>query len=267
MVKAIFYSLILFYIINLQIQIIITIDTCSPAYFCDECQYCGEETKTYDSCSYYNMLCRETKNTLKYSSYFKNEYINYFNLDYDSTSFCGSSIYYLKYYSNTEKKKEILIFSSENKNLINMHCHFYIDLENSYVLNPRIIFEKIRYDYLNENNYLKYQISTILTYNNQVRSQSIETFAGGDIGKGGYSNYEIVLDTASIYEFFVDFSDNNYIASSEILRIKITFDKKYEGEIKGNEGDESSISTGEKAGICIGSIILFLIICCCCCRK
>lgn len=266
MVKNIFFSLISFYIINLQIQIILSAETCSPAYFCDECQFCGEETKIYDSCSYYNMFCRETKNTLKYSPYFKNEYINFFNLDTDATSFCGSSIYYLKYDGNPEKK-EILIFNSENKKLINMHCHFYIDLEKSYMINPRIIFEKIRYGNPNDNNYLKYQVSSILTYNNQVRSQCAETFAGGNIGYGGYSNREIVLDTALTYEFFIDFLENNYITSEEILRIKITYDKKYDGEVTGNGEEESSSSTGVKAGIGIGSVIFFLFIFCCCCRK
>jgi len=267
MAKKLFYIFVSFFIINFQIQIITSIDTCSPANFCDECQFCGEETKTYDSCSYYHMFCRETKNTLKYSPYFKNEYINFFNLDTDTTSFCGSSIYYLKYYGNSEKK-EILIFNSENKNLINIHCHFYIDLENSYLLNPRIKFEMIRYGNSNDDNHLKYQISSILTYNDQVRSQSTETLASGDIRYGEYFSREIVLNTALTYEFFVDFLENNYITSEEILRIKITYGQKYEEEeVKGNEEEESSSSTGITMGIGIGSAIFFLLIICCCCRK
>ena len=260
----ILYSLILFYIINLQIQLIISINTCSPEYFCDECQYCGEGTKVYDPCSYYHMFCRGTKNTLKYSTYFKNEYINFFNHALDTDSFCGLSIYYLKYYTNPEKK-EILIFSSENKNLISKHCRFFIDFENSYILNPKIIFEKIRYGNLNDNNFLKYQISTVLTYNNQVRSQAIATFASGDIGEGLYSKKEIALDIALTYEFFVDFPGNNYINSEEILRIKIISDKKYEGEEKAKEKEDSSNSSGLTiGGVSISTFILLLIICCCC---
>ena len=145
MIAKLFYSLIPLYIINLLIQVINSTFTCSPEYFCDECQYCGEETMNFDSCFYYNIFCKgNNRNNIKYSPIMKEEYTDYFGLDPDIISFCGQEEYVLKNIEINEEK-EIIIFSTKNKYFPKnkyMHCHFYIDLEKSYLLYPYLVFEK-----------------------------------------------------------------------------------------------------------------------------
>ena len=63
-----------------------------------------------------------------------------------------------------------------------MHCHFYIDLENNYLLYPYLVFEKgkNKISPFTEGP-LRYQICNIFTHNNQIRSQTSKTFACNDI--------------------------------------------------------------------------------------
>ena len=273
---TIFYSLIPLYIIFLLTKIINSTFTCSPEYFCDECQYCGEETMNFDSCFYYHIFCKENRNYLKYSPIMKEEYTDYFSLDPDIISFCGQEEYVLKNIEITEEK-EIIIFSTKNKFFPKnkyMHCRFYIDLEKSYLLNPYLVFEKGKNSINPYNNgALKCQISNIFTYNNQVRSQSSKTISYNDILISSSDDIGTVLNL----EIFVDFLDINYISPDEFLEIKITFDRKYtEEEVNANENltenESSSYKTGTIAGLSTGgTIFIVVVICCCkncgCCEK
>jgi len=275
MIRKVFYSLISLYIISLQIQIINASNICSPEYFCDECQYCGQETKVYSYCSYYNTFCKNAKNTLIYSSDLIHEYDGFFNLHTDIESFCGYGVYILTDYLYYAKENEILIFSSENKSSnssMNMHCRYAINAFDATRFNPRIVFERIRNTNSKENKFLKYQISSILTYDFDDSSERIETFSYSYMGNSQYSKKEVALNEAIYFDVFVDFLDKIDIDSNEVLRIKIIFDKYYEKEEetwkKANDEEEnssssSSTSTGEKAGgISIGTIIVAIIVYC-----
>ena len=285
MFRKILSSLISFYIISLQIQIINASNICGPEYFCDECQYCGQETMVYSHCSYYNTFCKTAKNTLIYSSFFIHEYDGFFNLHPAIASFCGQGEYILSDYLYYSKENEILLFSSENKSSnsnMNMHCHYYINAIDAHSFNPRIVFERIRNTDSKERKFLKYRISSVLTYNYDDSPERTETFSYSYMGNLQYAKKEIVLDADLYFEVFVDFLEKIDIDSNEVLRIKIFFDKNYEKEEKAWENikeeeksfssssDSDSVSTGEKAGgISVGTCILFLIICCCwkyCCR-
>lgn len=250
------YSLI-FIILNLYS---INSETyCNSGYFCNQCQFCGQRNMDYDSCFYYELFCNENKNNKKnltYSPNLKNEYIDYFSLDYDAISFCGTKDFNIK---NMEpKNNEIIIFTTKNKNYQNyadIHCHFLINLENSRLLYPNITFTN------NNNNYRNYQISYIYTYNNQVRSQKSDSFSSIDI------NYFRTVDigTAITLEIFVDFFESYSANQKTDLEIKINFEKKFlEDEVNKVEDDSSSsdkVAMG--AGIGSGVVIFWVVVCCC----
>lgn len=259
MIKKFFY--ISLYIICLLIQIASSSFTCSPEYYCNECQYCGEETMDYDLCNYYQIFCKETRKNLKYSPTLKEEYIDYFSLNPDIISFCGQEEYILRDMEKTDKK-EIVIFSSKNKffpNNVNMHCHYYIDLEKSYLLYPYLVFEKgkNKISPFTEGP-LRYQISNIFSLNNQIRSQTSKAFACNDIQNSSSTDIGGMINL----EIFVDFLDKKYLSPEESLEIKITFDRYYSEEELENNG--SSSSTAVAAGSSIGGVIALLAIIFCC---
>ena len=50
----------------------------------------------YDACFYYQIFCKKELTNLIYSPNLKNEYIDYFSLDYETMSFCGTEEFNIK---------------------------------------------------------------------------------------------------------------------------------------------------------------------------
>ena len=240
---------------------------CNANYLCNQCQFCGQDNMNYDDCFYYQIFCKKNRTNLIYSPNLKNEYIDYFSLDYETMSFCGTEEFNIKNIEPTNN--EILIFSTEKKyqNFGNIHCHFLINLEKSYLLYPNMIIT----NYPSNNGYysnrdLDYYISYIYTYNNQVRSQKSNSLSSFDIN---YS-HTIDISTAITLEIFVDFFKDYLENPKNILEIKISFERKLSVDEVTKDDSSTSNKVALGTGIGGGVVVFWVIVCCCykhCCEK
>ena len=122
------YILLLFCIKTILLQNINPKPLCNSNYNCTECESCLSEIQNYESCYYYNLFCKNNSQIL-YSSFLKNEYIQFFDGIPEMNSFCGKKKFVIG-----NKKDEIIIFDGRNKTfprVENIHCHYLIDSVNN----------------------------------------------------------------------------------------------------------------------------------------
>lgn len=234
------------FILNLILQNIISSDICHYKIKCGDCEYCGKDTKNYESCFYYNFFCLNyinwyTSATLTYSAFYKNEYINYFEQDPVINAYCGQTEYTLK-----KQESDLIIFDSKNKTFPKnktIHCHYIIkaDVEKYEEFNKPVLEYKItKNEEPDEDRHLKFQLSNIYKYNSK-EEDAIQSFSYSEIkGSATGSFYDVIK-----IEIFLDFLEQNYNQPEEIFQIKVTF----------NDENKESKSNGSIIGGTIGGTI------------
>ena len=232
-------------------------DICDMDQNCKNCDYCGKNTKNYNSCFYYNFFCYETSNmyilykNYKYSQYFKNEYIQYHEKDNDIKSFCGQIEYSL------DNQEGFTLFDSNGKAFPknkNMHCH-YIITKSEESKSAELEFKMLKNEKVNEDRHLKVIISNLIKYNSKEEEEpkfySYKQIQNNPI--------KFQLTDVTKIEIFMDFLESGYSQPEEIFQIIVNFDDSK----KSNAGTIG----GAIAGFIGLLILIFLGYYCCCTKK
>lgn len=238
--KTILFFIICFYNVN-------SADICDNDHKCNNCDYCGKNTKNYQSCSYSNMFCYEAYGMLllyrdyTYSQFYKNEYIEYFEKDDEIKSFCGETEF------STGNGKGFTIFDSQDKIFPknkNIHCHYILNLngESNY---PVLEFKISKNEKVNEDKNLKFKISNFITYNSK---EELKFHSYTDIKT---SPLKYTFTEAKKIEIFIDFLESSYNQPEEVFQIIVNVDK---------EEEESTNSNGAAIGGGIAGVVGFIII-------
>ena len=247
---------------------------------CNFCDYCGKDTKNYDSCFYYNIFCYDSSsinlfyNYYKYSLFYKKEYIQYYEKDNDIISFCGQTEYSL----DNQEENFTLCDSCEKtfpKNK-NMHCH-YIITKSEESISVEIQF-KTKNENVNEDRHLNVTISNLIKYDSKDEEE-INIYSNSKIHR---SPITYMFTDISKIEIFIDFLESDYNQPEEIFQIKFYINKKDKTDSNKDKedlnNDEEDSSKDKKdssnketilgsAGGIIGLLILGLLICYCCRKK
>ena len=224
---------------------------CDPNTNCNNCAYCGGSTKSYSSCSYYNIFCYKlnyftTENT--YNLYYKNEYINYFDKDNEIKNFCGQSDYSL------DSQQEFTLLNTQEKTFPkskNVHCHYTIT-KNGETKSPLLEFSMAKNEKVNENRHLQFQISNIFKYDSGKEEPVSYSYT-----KVQSSPYKYSLDDVKQVEIFIDFVESGYKQPEEIFQIKVSFESK---------SNSLAIGIGSAVGGIVALFIFGCIIYACCCK-
>ena len=266
------YILLLSCIKTILLQNINPKPLCNSNYNCTECESCLSEIQNYESCYYYNLFCKNNSQIL-YSSFLKNEYIQFFDGIPEMNSFCGKKKFVIG-----NKKDEIIIFDGRNKTfprVENIHCHYLIDSVNNNSLYPFLEIKKTKNSEINEEDTgLEIGINNILTLSEGELAEAINC---SKLSNTTY--YRRYLHKVESLEIFVDFSEFEYGLLQDILEIKIIFENNifnssnlYYSKSYNSSNSTSSSSSDSKdvfygIGVVAAIAVLGLLIYCCCFKK
>ena len=222
-------------------KVVTSTDICEPDKNCKLCNYCEGNATNYNSCFYYNFFCYETPH-YRYSLYYKNEYIQYYEKDNDIKSFCGQTEYSL------DSQENFTLFDSNGKtfpNNKNMHCHYIITKSNE-TKSAELEFKMSKNEKVNENRHLKVIISNLVKYDS-MNEEKPKFYSNSEIHN---SPLTYVLSEITKIEIFIDFLESGYNQPEEIFQIKVNF----------NFNKDSNKSSAATIGEIIGGFLVLIII-------
>ena len=197
-------------------KIYVATEYCDIDKKCDNCDFCGEETKDYTSCSYYNLFCLQNNGGIYYNDDIVYNYIDALRSINGANEFCGQETYSLD--SST---KSFTIINKSNKNIKSLdmnHCNYL--LYNNYYFNnhldiANLVIKLSTND--SKNNYLKLIIYIL------VQSSSTSRYAKLTQSNLFSKDYELSLTDYQYITILIDFNkDENYNKNiDEYFEIKV----------------------------------------------
>ena len=246
-------GILTFFIFNTLYQITISSNICNSDYNCNNCEYCGQQANNYNSCFYYQMLCKENY-VITYSPFIKTQYTTLFESDSEIAAFFGQKEYTLR-----DQENGFTLLNTQDKTFPRdkyIHCHYIINKE---IENSSIDFKLSKNSKSNELRNLKIEISNIYSLSNG--KEESESINHSRLRK--YSSLNANLYDYKKVEIFVDFLELNYQQPEEIFEIVIN--------LSNDNSDSSSSSNGGIIGGAIGGIAGLALIggiaYCFCCKK
>ena len=194
---------------------------CNLNIDCNSCFFCGDKESDYSTCSYENLFCQSNEKYYKYNSSLTGDYSRYFRNQVDIDSFCGTKSIELN--SMTDSFK---IFE-HNINTQSSSQHFHCDygITNNYYYNhdqdkAKLIIEikSLSKGVINNSKKIRFNIFMIYTYGDSLKFNNLTDNAIRE-----FMEYRFVksLDSISLFELLIDFTNDNPITTEESLIITI----------------------------------------------